>query len=356
MSSSQNGKSRNILNTLGSFFVALYEDISSLFKTLSHPRKRKLVLKKSAEFFRVFYKRVTTEGVLKESASLTYITLLGFVPFVTFLFMITPDLPFLNIKDKIREILAANMIPGSADAIMRYFDEFIERRTAINVVSFGILLVSAYSLFRNIRNTFDRILNVQMAYSQDLLSQMIKFLGTLVLGLFIMVILFSASSLPIISLIFNLPILKQISYFLPFVFQFLGIILLYTMIPTIRVGRKSLIRGAFWTSVMWALVKNLFDVYIYNLTSIQAVYGVMAALPIFLMWIYFNWVIIMGGIVLVSVLDHKVSLQDLKKEPRKMLRLSIEMYSDNNLNRRLEALVDKKDLLNVLSEDLDKEE
>lgn len=51
--------------------------------------------------------------------------------------------------------------------------------------------------------------------------------------------------------------------------------------------------------------QNLFDIYIYNLTSIQAVYGVMSALPIFLMWVYFNWVIIMGGIVLVSVLDKK---------------------------------------------------
>jgi len=219
-----------------------------------------------------------------------------------------------------------------------------------------ILIVSSYSLFRNIRNAFDRILNVRMANSQDLISQMIKYLGTLIFGFVIMVVLFSASSLPVIGLIFNLPILKQVSYVLPFVVQFLGISLLYSLIPTIRVGRRAVMQGAFWTSVVWALVKNLFDIYIYNLTSIQAVYGVMAALPIFLTWIYFNWVIIMGGIVLVSVLDSNGELDEMEKEPRRTVRLTVEMYSDNSLNRRLEGLVDKQDLLEVLKEDLEKEE
>ncbi|MGI6198146.1 MAG: YihY/virulence factor BrkB family protein [Candidatus Cloacimonadaceae bacterium] len=343
-----------------SFFVALakaiYSKICNVYDVLTTPEKLKQVLQNAWNFVKVFYKRVTNDGVLKESASLTYITLLGFVPFITFVFMIVPDLPFLNVKDKIREILAANMVPGSASAIMGYLDDFVKNRTAFNIVSFVILIVSSYSLFRNIRNAFDRILNVRMANSQDLISQLIKFLGTLIFGFFIMVVLFSASSLPVISLIFNLPILKQISYFLPFVVQFLGISLLYSLIPTIRVGRKAVMQGAFWTSVVWALVKNLFDIYIYNLTSIQAVYGVMSALPIFLMWIYFNWVIIMGGIVLVSVLDKKGEVEDLVEEPRKTVRLTLELYSDDNLNRRLEGLVDKKDLLEVLKEDLEKED
>lgn len=349
-------ESKNKHNIFASFFFALQDDIRSIIRVLSDADRRKQMLKNSFNFFKLLYTRITTEGVLKESASLTYITLLGFVPFITFVFMIAPDLPFLNVKDKIREILAANMVPGSAHAMMGYFDDFIKNRTAFNIMSFVILIVSSYSLFRNIRNTFDRILDVRMVNSQDIISQLIKFFGTLIFGFIIMVVLFSASSLPVISLIFNLPILKQISYVLPFVVQFLGISLLYSMIPTIRVGRKAVIRGAFWTSVMWALVKNLFDVYIYNLTSIQAVYGVMSALPIFLMWIYFNWVIIMGGIVLVSVLDSKVQLKEMEKEPVKTVRLTLEMYSDDSLNRRLEALVDKKDLLNILSEDSIEEE
>lgn len=341
---------------IASLVIAISEKIRTVYEVLTTPEKLKQVMIKVWDFIKLFYKRITNDGVLKESASLTYITLLGFVPFITFVLMIAPDLPFLNVKEKIRDILAANMVPGSASAIMGYLDDFVKNRTAFNIMSFVILIVSSYSLFRNIRNAFDRILNVRMGNSQDLISQMIKFLGTLIFGFIIMVVLFSASSLPVISLVFNLPILKQISYFLPFVVQFLGISLLYSLIPTIRVGRKAVMQGAFWTSVVWALVKNLFDIYIYNLTSIQAVYGVMSALPIFLTWIYFNWVIIMGGIVLVSVLDSKGEVEDLVEEPHQTVRMTLELYSNDSLNRRLEGLVDKKDLLEVLTQDLEKEE
>jgi membrane protein len=341
---------------VASLIKAVSEKVRAVYEVFTTPEKLRQVLINIWDFIKVLYIRITRDGVLKEAASLTYITLLGFVPFITFVLMIAPDLPFLNVKENIREVLAANMVPGSASAIMGYLDDFVKNRTAFNIMSFVILIVSSYSLFRNIRNAFDRILNVRMANSQDLISQMIKFLGTLIFGFIIMVVLFSASSLPVISLIFNLPILKQISYFLPFVVQFVAISLLYSLIPTIRVGRKAVIRGAFWTSVVWALVKNLFDIYIYNLTSIQAVYGVMSALPIFLMWVYFNWVIIMGGIVLVSVLDKKGEVKDLVEEPYKTVRMTLELYSDDNLNRRLEGLVSKKDLLEVLTEDLEKEE
>lgn len=341
---------RSLFGALTSYIKTMWDDFVSLVKTFADPRKRKQILFHSMRFLKTLYKRITTEGVLKESASLTYITLLGFVPFITFIFMITPDLPFLNIKEKVRDFLAHNMVPGSAQAIMQYFDEFIARRTAFNVVSFVILIVSSYSLFLSIRNTFDRILSTDIGRPQDLISQLIKFFGTLFFGFLIMVMLFSSSSLPIISVLLNLPILKQINYFAPFILQFFGIIFLYMLLPSIRVSRSSLFRGAFWTTVVWVVIKSVFDLYIYNLTSIQKVYGVMAALPIFLTWIYFNWVVIIGGIVLVSVLEHKGHELDLP-ESKGSVRLIVEMYSDKKLEKKLEALVGKDDLLKALKDE-----
>jgi len=349
-------KKRGLPAILVSYLKTGWEDAQALLNTLANPKKRTLILRNSAHFLNILYKRITTEGVLKESASLTYITLLGFVPFITFIFMITPDLPFLNIKDKLRSMLGNNMFPGSAQAIMQYFDEFIARRTAFNIVGFIILIVASYSLFRTIRNTFDRILNTDLGQTQDLLSQLIKFFGTLIFGLIIMVMLFSSSSLPIISVVLKLPLLRQLNYIVPFFMQFFGIIFLYMLLPSIRVSRRSLFRGAFWTTMVWVIVKSVFDIYIYNLTSIQAVYGVMSALPIFLMWIYFNWVVVIGGIVLVSVLENKDHKKESIREPRKTVRLTVEMFSNDHLTRRLESLVDKQALLDALAENKEGDE
>jgi YihY family inner membrane protein len=113
--------------------------------------------------------------VPREAGSLAYVTILGFIPFITFIVMLAPDLPFLNLKDKIADIVAKNFIPGSAEAVMDMINEMIARRMGLNIMVFGILLVSSYLLFNNIRSTFDRILSTHAPQSQDIISQFINF-------------------------------------------------------------------------------------------------------------------------------------------------------------------------------------
>ncbi|HNQ44166.1 MAG TPA: YihY family inner membrane protein [Candidatus Cloacimonadota bacterium] len=298
---------------LMSYFRILIVDSYRICLYLSSAQRRKIMMGSIGNFLKALYQRIISEGVLRESASLSYVTILGFIPFITFIVMIAPDLPFLNLKEKISEVVATNFIPGSAKAVMDMINDMIARRMGLNIMVFVILLISSYSLFNNIRKTFDRILSTQLAESQDILTQFIKFFGTLVFGLVIMVLLFSSSSMPIISRILKLPIFTWLGYIVPFVLQFLALLFLYMLMPSIKIRRSSLFRGVFCTTVIWVLVKSGFDSYIYNLTSYQAVYGVIAALPIFLFWIYVNWVIILGGIVLISVIDSQDRRGCLKK-------------------------------------------
>jgi len=334
---------------LTSYLKVVAIDAYRVYLYIAVPKRRKKMMGNISDFFKLFYHRATTERVMKESASLTYITLLGFVPFITFLVLIAPDLPFLNLNDKFKDIVAKNFIPGSANAIMNFVDEMIaRRRVGFNIFNFIVLLVSSYSLFRVIRDTFDRILSMELSVKQDPITQIVKFLGTVVFGLVIMVVLFSSSSVPLISHLLKVPMLRWLLLIVPFVLQFMGLIFLYMLLPSVRIKRSSLFRGAFWTTVIWTLAKTIFDFYIYNLTSVQAVYGVMAALPIFLMWIYVNWAIILGGIVLVSVIDNPEGLDGMRKAPKQMVRVTLEMYSNAKLNKRLEGIVTKKELKNII--------
>ena len=331
--------------TLSSIVRIFIIDIYRIYLYIAIPQRRKKMLGNAYKFLKLVYSRVTSEGVLKESGSLTYITILGFVPFITLLVFFAPNLPFLNLGEKFKEVVAKNFIPGSANAITNFVDELIiRRRVGFNIFNFVVLLVSSYSLFRVIRNTFDRILSVQLVAKQDAVTQVVRFFGTIVFGLVIMIVLFSSSSVPLISKLLKIPILRWLLWVVPFVLQFLGLLFLYMLLPSVRVRRSSLIRGTFWTTVIWVLAKTLFDVYIYNLTSIQAIYGVMAALPIFLMWIYINWVIILGGVVLVSVIDSQGNFELIRNAPKQMVRVTLEMFSDNKLNQRLEGILNKKEM------------
>ncbi|PKN78287.1 MAG: hypothetical protein CVU48_08755 [Candidatus Cloacimonetes bacterium HGW-Cloacimonetes-1] len=336
---------RRVSESIFSYISVLFEDVFTTYKYLHDSKKRRQIGTNVAQFARLYFHRVTTEGVLKESAGLTYITLLSFVPFLTFIVMIIPDLPFLNFEEKFKSVIVANFLPGSANQIVSLIDETLKSRFTFNIMNFVILSITSYSIFKVIRDTFDRILSMEFKPSFDLLSQIIKFLGTLIFGLLISILLFSSSSLPIVSRLLKFNLLKQqLLYILPFVLQFVAFIFLFTILPSIKIRRSSLFRGAFWSTLVWVLVKSIFDYYIFNLTSYQRVYGVLAAIPIFLTWVYINWVIILGGIVLVAVIDQKDRSEIIKSNPQKVVKLTLEMYSGKKLNQKLEDFIAKKDL------------
>jgi len=339
-----------LLDALGSYIDTWVKDLLKLIKYLRHPVMRKKIMDNVWNFLVLFYRRIVSEGIMKEAGALTYITMLSFIPFLMFIFFIIPDLPFLNMQEKIASLVEKTFIPESATQVNLFVQETLNRRSTFNILNFLILSITSYALFKVIRDTFDRILSMDYRPKQDIVSQLIKFLGTIIFGMVIILLLFSSSSIPVISVVMDIPVLKQLLVqIIPFVTQFIALIFLYMILPSIRMKRSALFRSAFWTTLIWVIVKSGFDFYIFHLTNIEAVYGVLASLPIFLMWIYLNWLIILGGIVLASVLDQKDKIVLSAKTPRQIVKLTVEMYSDNQINQRLEQYLKKKDLNEMIN-------
>ena len=335
---------------LMTYLKAVLQDIYRFLERLSEPEQRKEIWKSIKTSLRYFFGYFKKEKIFREAGSLTYITILGFIPFIVFILMLAPDLPFLNLREKILLLISDNFMPTSAMAISGVIEGVLSRKAGFNIFSFIILLISSYSLFRVIRDTFDRILSVDDYVKPGMLSQIVRFLGTIILGGLIMVLLFSSSSLPLVSRIMKLPMLNWLTYVLPFVMQFLGMVALYLLMPSNKIKMASLVRGAFWTTVIWVLAKSVFDFYIYRLTNIQVMYGVLAALPIFLMWIYVNWVIILSGIIMVSAIENKDDLTlDFPEAPKK-IKVTMEIITNNKLIRALDKKFSLKDLKILLSE------
>lgn len=278
----------NLWALIVTYVKAVWIDLVKLRSYLTEPAKRRQVLSDLWDFLKRWFRLIIRERVMREAGSLTYITILGFVPFVVFLLLIVPDLPFLNLQEKVFNLISNNLMPTSALAVNNVIEGMLEGRAGFNIINFVVMIISSYSLFRTIRDSFDRILKMEYHPKQDLLSQVIKFLGTIILGVFILVVLISSSSLPLISRLLRMPMLRWLTYLVPFVLQFLLLVFLYMLMPSIKVQRMSLVRGAFWTALIWMVVKSGFDTYILRMTSYQKFYGTLSALPIFLLWIYVN--------------------------------------------------------------------
>ncbi len=348
----KNKEKRGIFANIGSLLAtgakAAGIDLRKIWRYISKPQARKQLMVDFWDFLKRWWQLIIRERVMREAGSLTYVTILGFVPFVVFILLIAPDLPFLNLREKLFSLISDNLIPTSAFALNNVIEGMLEGRAGFNVINFIVMMVSSYSLFRMIRDSFDRILKMEFKPRQSPFQQLIKFLGTIILGVFILAILLSSSSLPMISRLLKLPLLNWITYLIPFAMQFFLLVFLYTLMPSIKVERMSLVRGAFSTAIIWLLVKSGFDFYIYRMTSYHKFYGTLSALPIFLLWIYLNWLIVLSGIVMVAVFEDKNSANN--NESQALARVSVELYSDGKLQGMLEKTISGAELKELLKQ------
>ncbi len=74
-----NGVFHKLLLWLYSYIKIVISDLKKIYQSITVPQQRKKVFGNIWTFIKTFYQRFMGEGILKESASLTYITLLGFV-------------------------------------------------------------------------------------------------------------------------------------------------------------------------------------------------------------------------------------------------------------------------------------
>ena len=70
----------------------------------------------------------------------------------------------------------------------------------------------------------------------------------------------------------------------------------YTTIPNTRIHFRTALAGAFFAAVLWELGKLGFTTYLRYTTSYAKFYGSIAILPLFLLWVYLTWLIVLFGI------------------------------------------------------------
>jgi membrane protein len=89
---------------------------------------------------------------------------------------------------------------------------------------------------------------------------------------------------------------------LPFVLSTLALALLYGIVPNRRVPVYNAFAGALPAALAFEVAKYAFAVYVRNVPTYEIVYGTLAALPVFLIWIYVCWLIVLAGAAVTATL------------------------------------------------------
>ncbi|MBT3169758.1 MAG: YihY family inner membrane protein [Candidatus Cloacimonetes bacterium] len=316
--------------------------------------------KKIFVFIKAFRKKFNEVGIYKESAALTFVTLLGFIPFIIFLLFFLPELPFLKMGSKFGSILETIFIPESAQQIAQYISEIANQKISFNLFSFTVLLVTSYSLFKIINSSFDDILNVHETRKRGILYNFVKFFGMTIFGSLLILILLSTASMPIFSKFIKFPLLQGVFLYLtPFLILFIIFSLGFAFIPTIKINSRSIFIGSAVSAIFWIFFKLIFNWYIFTFTNTALIFGLFASIPIFFFWIYANWIIMLCGVIIVSILEGRDKIPEFADQDLQTVKITFEKLVNNeNVNGFQKTTLERTELKEIIKEILegDKEE
>lgn len=251
------------------------------------------------------FSRYSSDRISENAAALTYMSLFALVPLLTVLYTMASAIPaFQGLEERMQSFLFENLLPETSVEIQTYLSDF--SRQAKNLTGPGIvfLVVTAVLMLRNIEKAFNLIWRARenrSAVSSFLLYWAVLSLApvTIGLGLAISTYLGSfASALDAYDLIGIRAFLLRIA---PLLLTTAGFTLLYVAVPNCRVPFKHTVIGGLAAALAFHFARSAFTKLVVG-SSYTFIYGAFAAVPLFLLWIYLSWnIVLMGGILVHSL-------------------------------------------------------
>jgi len=254
---------------------------------------------------RIFGRGFIEDRCLQVASSLTFTTLLALVPVVTVLLTVASAFPvFRSLLGQLHDFVVQNMLPQSADAITAYTQQFSQNAANLTAAGVVILGVTALLLLFTIEGEFNVIWRVSRP--RPLLRRVLVYSTVLTIGPLCIGASLSVTSYLItlsLGLVDEMPGMRSaLLRFVPLVLTSAAFALLYFTLPRCPVLKRDALTGGIAAGACFEIMKHGFGFYVAHFPTYTVVYGAFAAVPIFLLWIYLSWLIIIGGAVLVAVL------------------------------------------------------
>ncbi len=248
------------------------------------------------------------EHYVQTAAALSFATLIGLVPMIAAAFAVISFLPVgVGLGPALQKFLLANLLPDKAGIIVaKYIGQFASR--AGQVTFFGVAVLAATALMQmlTIERAFNHIWRVKANrpfLRRVAMHGLALLLGPLAFGASLAAISFvtSVSFGLIDELVWsNRFVLRSL---LPFVFMSALFGLLYWTVPNKSVKAWHAAFGGVMAALGFALLQELFTLYIATWFKLNAVvYGAFSAIPVFLVWLYASWSVILVGALIVAEL------------------------------------------------------
>jgi len=251
---------------------------------------------RAGSFFRFLARRFIEDRCFDSASVLAYVTLFALVPLFAVVFGVVSMFPLYQTwVDKLTGFVFANFVPGAADTVADFLREAAVNARGLPGLGALVVVLTALMTLNTIEGTFNRIWRV--ATPRPLIARLLIYWAALTL-----LPLLAVASLAVSSYLASLPLIGNAGgeaahgalRLLPVALEFSAFALAYWLIPNRSVRLRHAALAAVLATALFEAAKSGFAVYLTR-ANYQALYGAIAVIPIFLVWIYLSWVVVLLG-------------------------------------------------------------
>jgi membrane protein len=268
-------------------------------RVLSYAPLRARILSDIFGFLRFVYRRWADDRCPQIAGSLTYTTVLALVPtFVIAVAVLSTSPIFEGVMSKIKIFLLLNLTPEIAGRIITvYMEQFAANASRLTSVGIAIVLVLAVWLMLIMDRSLNAIWRVRrsrpywisaLGYGILILAAPVLIGVSVSITTYIMSLSAGETGLP--SKV-HAVLLRAV----PLSMSALAFFLIYRIIPHRHVPWRHALLGGVVAAFLFESAKQLFSFYTHAAPTYNLVYGAFAAVPLFLIWIYLSWLVILLG-------------------------------------------------------------
>ncbi len=276
-------------------------------------------------FAKFLVDRFVDDDCQNTAASLTYQTLFAVVPFLTVLYTVLSAFDaFQGMGATFTDFIFANVIPENVGTVQDYLQEFSTQARSLTVPSGLFLAITVFLMLFTIERTFNDIWRINPRAG---LNRLLMYWALLTLCPLLLVVGIGTTtyvlSLPLISDVSEMPFLLQL---VPVFVSACVCTLIYYAVPNTNVPFRHAVLGGLLVAVVFEVAKLGFS-YVMAQSSFQVIYGAFAVVPLFLLWIYLSWTIVLVGAELVKGLGvYRFGGRDRIEEPFFQILLILRLF------------------------------
>ncbi|WHZ20536.1 MAG: Inner membrane protein YihY, formerly thought to be RNase BN [Rhodanobacteraceae bacterium] len=257
-------------------------------------------------FARFLWRRFRDDKCFETAGALSYTTLFAIVPMLAAVIAIVSVFPaFAGLRDSVTRFIFRSFVPAAGETVQGYLLQFAANASKLTLMGVLVLLASALMMMSSIEDRFNRIWRVASPRKGS--ARLLLYWAALTLGPILV-----TAGVGVSSWVYAQPLWRGVAghgfagfrlwLLAPFLITWTGLTVLYQVVPNCRVRWRDAISGALVAAVLFEFARKGFAAYVQGVANYKEVYGALAAIPIFLIWVYLSWVIVLLGAILAAAL------------------------------------------------------